>query len=279
MTYTQRAHHERWLEINEYWTPERMAAAVPEDALAEAAEIPAPRAELPGAFKTTLVQNPADSPYYRRAGVLFYVRDGVDLQGSASAITHNGILTAAHCLYGSTVRKYITKGAYVPGYKDLREPLGRWPLFGQPVVPDAWKADVNRAWDYGFCKVGLGGDNGYKVLGNVTGYFGLLVERPEVREWDVLAYPAVAIPGYLFDGHRMWSCQGGFTRQPSFHTIGKEGNLTAGSSGGPWLIPGHPYANGVQSYGSDTFPGEDFSPYFDADVLKLYNKAFQPGRQ
>ncbi|MFI6623086.1 trypsin-like serine peptidase [Streptomyces sp. NPDC050528] len=274
-THTARAHHERWLEISEYWTTERMAAAIPEDVPTMTEETPAPPSALPGAFKTTLVQNPATSSYYRRAGALFYVREGVDLQGSASAITHNGILTAAHCLYGSKVRKYPTKAAYVPGYRDLQEPLGQWPLFGEPVVPDAWKAQVNRAWDYGFSKVGLGGKNGFSVLGNVTGHFELLVDRPELREWDVLGYPAVAVPGYLFDGHRMWSCQGGFTRQPALNTIGKEGNLTPGSSGGPWLVPGHLYANGVQSYDDGNLPGENFSPYFDSDVLKLYRKAFQ----
>lgn len=274
MTHTERAHHERWLEINEYWTSGRMAAALPEDTRAAAPEIPAPRAEAPGAFRTTLLQNPAASPYYRRAGALFYVREGVDYYGSASAVTHNGILTAAHCLYGSTVRKYVTKAAYVPGYQDRQEPLGKWPLFGEPVVSEAWKAQVNRAWDYGFSKVGLGGKSGVSVLGSVTGNFGLVVERTDVREWDVLGYPGVPVPGYPFDEEWMWSCRGDFTRQPTPHIIGKEGNLTSGASGGPWLIPGHDYVNGVESYHSDEFPGENFSPYFDSDVLKLYRKAF-----
>ncbi|MFR0355093.1 trypsin-like serine peptidase [Streptomyces sediminimaris] len=273
--HTKRAQHERWLEIDEYWTPERMAAAVPENVPVTAEPAPAPPCELPGAFKTTLVQNPATKSPYQRAGALFFVREGVDYYGSASAITHNGILTAAHCLYGSTVRKYVSKAAYVPGYQEHDEPLGKWPLFGQPAVPDQWKAEVNRAWDYGFSKVGLGGKNGYSVLGNVTGYFQLAVELPGVRQWDVLGYPGDPIPGYPFDEEHMWSCVGDFTRQPTPHIIGKEGNLNSGSSGGPWLVPGRDYVNGVESYRNDEFPGENFSPYFDRDVVKLFEKTFR----
>ncbi|MEU6537112.1 hypothetical protein [Streptomyces sp. NPDC047000] len=274
-THTERAHHERWLEIDEYWTPGRMAAALPEGTRTAAPEFPAPQTELPGGFTTTLVKDPAYSPYYRRAGALFYVREGVDRRGSASAITRNGILTAAHCLYGIKPREYLTNAAYVPGYQNLLAPLGKWPLFDEPVVPDQWKAQVNHAWDYGFSKVGLGGTNGYSVLGDVTGHFELLVDRPGIREWDVLAYPSVTVPSYDFDGRWMWSCRGDFTRQPTLNTIGMDGNLTAGASGGPWLVPGHPYANGVESYSTDEFPVEDFSPYFDSDVLSLYQKAFR----
>jgi len=92
-----------------------------------------------------------------------------------------------------------------------------------------------------------------------------------------LVYPGEPIPGYPFDGEQMWSCQGRFTRQPTPDVIGKEGNMTGGSSGGPWLIPGHDYINGVASYSNIDFPDEDYSPYFDRDVLKLYEKAFQSG--
>ena len=263
---------ELYEEVIAFWTPERMASAKPIGSAVPALAEPRPAA--PGAFTTTKVDDPADKPHYRRAGRLFVDFNGKTGSGSACAIARNGILTAAHCLYDFNTKQYATKVLYVPGYQNKGGKLGSWALFGTPSIPDGYiKATTkNYSWDYAFSKVSLGGLNNLSVLGDVTGWFGLVVDRSTASQWDTLGYPTVPFGAYKFDGEFMWSCVGDFKGKLDPGTITKEGNLTQGSSGGPWMINAD-YVNGVQSHTGAT-PTENASPYFDKDVLDLYNKTF-----
>lgn len=74
----------------------------------------------------------------------------------------------------------------------------------------------------------------------------------------------------------MWECRGDFTG--SFRdTIDKEGNLTAGSSAGPWLLKNGVRAsstvNGVQSTGNGS-ENENSSPEFRDWVMVFYTSYF-----
>lgn len=266
------AQREQLGEIIAFWTPKRLASAKPIEQItgaAQSAPVSAPPVPLPGKMVTTPIWNPAADPYYRRAGKLFVELNGENGYGSACAINRRGILTAAHCLYEAG--QYATKGLYVPGYQGGAFPLGSFPLTGV-AVPDGWLNTGSREWDYGFCKVGEGGPDGNSFLGDVTGIFHLAVER-RAAEWLTLGYPAVPTPQYEFDGEMMWGCYGEKTRDIG-RVIGKQGTLTAGSSGGPWMIPGTEFVNGVQSVDNSLIPNENFSPYFDHAVLELYNALF-----
>lgn len=259
----------------EYWTPERMARAVPAGLIEPSPELaPGLLAPLPGKFTTQHVDNPADSITHRRAGKLFYRLDGTDFQASASAVNVEGILTAAHCLYSPKTAEYIENGMYMPGYQVGISKLGKFALKDKPFVPDPWISSGKRACDYGFSRVARGGPHDDELLGHVTGTFEVTIDRPLQAKWDTLGYPVDPVPGYNFDGDYMWSCLGDYAGQDLPGVLQKEGNLTRGSSGGPWLIPGTHLVNGVQSANNSLYKDQNFSPYFNRAVLDLYIKAF-----
>jgi len=259
-----------------YWTPERMASAIPAGITDPGPELALDRGllqPLPGKFTTTRIVDPAADVTHRKAGKLFFTLDGEDFQASACAVNLEGILTAAHCLYSTKTAKYLENGMYMPGYQAGISKLGKFPLKDKPFVPDSWKSSGKRAWDYGFSKVARGGPDNDSVLGYVTGIFTVSVNLGK-QGWDTLGYPAEPVPDYNFDGEYMWSCLGAYVGEDIPGVMRKEGNLTKGSSGGPWLIPKTHYVNGVQSANNPKYPGQNFSPYFDDAVLELYKKAF-----
>jgi hypothetical protein len=274
MTDDERAQYERRLEFSGPWTPKRMAAARPITAPSPAwmAEPEAPAPEIPGVYMTLPVNDPARNPYCR-AGRLFCSQDGEDFFASACAIARSGILTAAHTLFRNG--KEITSATYVPAYQDHNCPLGWWPVM-KITVPDPWMQSENYAYDYGFCLVGhnRNNKNDKQPLGDVTGIFGLAVDRTDIESWEALGYPGVPIKDYPFNGQRMWQCTGTNTMVDVTGQASKAGNLTRGASGGPWLISDSDWVNGVESGDADLYPGQSFSPYFNRAVSALYAKAF-----
>ena len=264
------AEHEQMEEALEYWTPERMASAVPVD-LTEPDKGP-----LPGKFITDRIENPADDSVHRRAGRLYVSLDGYDVFCSASAINNNGILTAAHSLYNANTQKFADKGIYSPAWNNGVSRYGTFPLTGRGFIPDAYQITARYQYDYGFSKVGPGGPGpDKKELGSVTGHFELRVSKSTEKQWDALGYPSVPVDGYQFNGQRMWRCLGDRFFENVRGQNGKEGNFTEGSSGGPWLMPGTHFVTGIQvmSTTSNGIP-VNVSPYFDEEVIALYNKAF-----
>lgn len=262
--------YQNYLEITEYWTPSRMAEAAP---VGEIGQPPAVQSEALGAFVTNLVVDSTDF-FHRRTGKLFMTFKSFPYYGSAFAIHKTGIGTAAHCLYDRNLGAWAEKVMFVPAYANKLEPFGRWPVIvNQAGVSPKWVNEGVHAWDYGFCKTNLGGKGGFQILGEVIGWYGMAVDRSTVKQWNTLGYPCEPIPGYNFDGERMWSSVGSYYSTLEFSTIGKEGNLTRGSSGGPWLI-GAADVNGIQSYSNGSLPNVNFSPYFDGSVLELYSKIF-----
>lgn len=271
------AQRERLDEVIAFWSPQRLASAKPVEQITGAARpapVSAPPSPLPGKFITQPILNPASDPHYRRAGKL-YVRFGEEAwYASACAVNENGVLTAAHCLYDRESQQYATLGLYMPGYQEGESSLGSFTLIGEPAVPEGWISTGSRDWDYGFSRVHDSDLDRNETLGDVTGIFTVASNLSPKRDWHTLGYPSKPAPPYGFDGQMMWGCYGPKTRDIG-NVIGKEGNLTTGSSGGPWLIPGTEYVNGVQSVDNSLIPDENFSPYFDDAVLGLYNAVFR----
>jgi len=257
-----------------YWTPERMAGAEPaEFIIGPPPSRPRPAPRPPGKFSTELVPDPADATYCR-VGKLYFTLDGKRQFGSACAINKRGILTAAHLMYNPTSGKYATDGLYMPAYDEGgSEKYGSFPLYEVPVIPEERKTSYSTPqWDYAFWQTAKGGPDQNSELGEITGTFTLIVNmRKKQAEWETVGYPGP--PPDEFNGAKMWRCTGKLTADAVGY-IAKEGNLTKGSSGGPWRVPGKEFVNGVQSANSPKDPGQNFSPYFDKAVEMLYEKAF-----
>lgn len=277
-----------------YWTEERRRAARPVqppdtqraeqlageiDRTAAPAAIdghpgPGPAAN-PGrtevqAITTALVAHPDQYPH-RTVGKLFFRVGDLDYVGSAAVVNQAGILTAAHCVRDPHTNRWSSHVAFAPGYDNGVNPhYGIWPV-GEMVTDRQWPADVT--YDFAFCQVPARTDT---QIGDLLGWLGIVVNRSEIGYWDDHGYPAQPIPGFPFTGQAMWNC-GGNRTQTVGATVRKEGNLTPGASGGPWIVrsdDGHFYANGTLSMVFNNPPTQNSTPYFRDAVMNLFHAVF-----
>lgn len=225
-------------------------------------------------FITTQVPKPETYPY-RTIGKLFLRRTDIPYNGTAVVVNKTGLMTAAHNLYNPTTKTWSTNMAFYPAYSDGYGPFDAWVF--QPsdcYVSQQWYMNGDYAYDLAFVRTGLGGRYG-QLIGDVTGWLGLQINQKldERTFWYNTGYPSEAIPGYNFDGEKMWECLGPFMGWSGYR-ISKGDNLSRGASGSPWLMfNNNSSANGVYSTGtSDHTKG--FSPYFGDWTSSLYYYVF-----
>lgn len=273
--------------IEEYWTEERRANAIPVPLPKEKApEHPAhaephsgpeghskaghgdqqPEKEhsvQPHSVGGNAVANPLAYPY-RTCGKIFFTQGGSNYAGSASMIAPNVLLTAGHCVYNggwSTnfvfYPSYGKRAATDPAYKFSYNYLGAW---------TGWTSGGNRAFDYGMAWFN-------SAPGNNIGWLGLLWNAATAgRTWHAVGYPAT--PNPPFNGAVMDEAVGTVASSGTAGTIGMTNdNMEHGSSGGPWITnfnsPALQYANGLQSFHTVDGSLTEYGPSFTADVNGL----------
>lgn len=269
----------------EYWTPERMRDAQPveppftlqdpvlPDVERSVTGTASGRADATGSSEglgdgpvTSRVAHLLEYPQ-RTVGKLFFVQDGRDYVGSAFVVNTSGLMTAAHCLMMNG--KPSSKIWFVPAYDAGQEPFGRWQVDGT-VWTQAWEQQHSPAWDVGFCAVSR--DAQGRTVGDAVGW--VSVRYGDLASaWNGMGYPAQPTPQFPFDGERMWQSRGERLQAAQPSTVAKWGDLTGGSSGGPWLIPGTATANGLNSWNE---PGHrtNVSPEFAQWVGQFYHHVF-----
>ncbi|MDR3428789.1 hypothetical protein [Silvimonas sp.] len=278
-------------DLDALWTPERMQNALPVDRWSEAEEqypdVPTSLAggdanvskyfytdpavdgpELVDAFTTSKVADPKTFPHLM-VGKLFFVMGGIDRCGSAFVVSKNGIMTAAHCvLYKKEAASDIV---FVPAYQAGNAPFGKWAI-QQPFWPGAWPDnEEGDAYDLSFCTVHANSVG--KGVGDAVGIV-KLVYGAGSKIWTAMGYPANAIPSYPYDGKQQWQSMGDamVCNLPSVQQM--SGNLTQGSSGGPWFISGKE-VNGLTSSGNaDVSIPYLRGPVFGEWVRAMYSKVF-----
>ncbi|HTZ87995.1 MAG TPA: hypothetical protein VMB05_15110 [Solirubrobacteraceae bacterium] len=278
----------------EYWTEERLSRARPVEppsaepapreidmappAQTDSSEGPssaeaAARPELPEAFATAPVAHPAQYPH-RTVGKLFLHIDGKDRTASAAVVNRAGILTAAHCVRDPYMGAWATHVAFAPAFDNGVNPAyGLWPI-GMMFVRKEWLGPpIDVGYDFSFCRVPP--VNGTEI-GDLLGWLGVLVNRQDIRYWNDHGYPGAAIPNFHFNGQQMWNCGGDFSQLVG-STVFKDGNLTKGASGGPWIVRSDQnlfFANGTYSMFFGDPPTQNTSPYFRDVVMALFRDAF-----
>jgi V8-like Glu-specific endopeptidase len=286
-------------EIEAYWTPERMAQAQPfpfpsphseghpadKNRLLAAARPASTAFEEPGAltYETSQVPEKELEKYpYWSVGKLFCTFDGKDWTGSAAVVAANGLITAAHNLYNHKAKDPWAKNimfcpAFTKGYAN--KAFGSWEA-RDITVPPEWKTKSGTersGYDVGFIKLFPGGNRPIKrQIGEVVGRLPLVVEMAPLEDttWLAVGYPAIAITGYDFDGDNMWLCKGDFKNWEG-DVLGKNGNLTHGASGGPWLFnwKGEYVVNGVNSTVNQSHTA-NYSSFFGLWVEAMLNEFF-----
>lgn len=267
-----------------YWTPERMAAAVPMDtpALDPArpdavdGEVDDLLDDLEDGAALDLVEPASgeigtfDAAHFsRNTGKLFFrTPSGQNKYCSASAINSESkrlVLTAGHCLHEGGGGDWMQNVAFVPAYSQGNRPYGTFPWRVMTTFT-AWIDNSDRKRDVGMV-VTAPNESGQILVSTVGGH-GFSINPSRQTYVHVVGYP-----GNRDGGEIQWNCWGTTSRWSLFDgglklSCGWEG----GSSGSPWLRDyqsnGLGYAMGVLH----GFAGADnYSPYFDNAVGDMYD--------
>ena len=286
------------LNVEEYWTPERRAAArplpmpspsatyvpapwvppagppstdPPEDSKSskfEGSRFPKPAEPSTTLFGATPVDNLSVRPYNAN-GKLFLTADGVNYVGSAALIRKSIAITAAHCLHtGRNGGVYTSNVAFYPQYPVDEIGLPRGFPAVRMIVPPGWYEgdDEPLAYDFGYIKFDA----------DVSFFFGpparLMWNAVRQQRRRAVGYPLQ--PNPPFDGTMMWTTVGNYVeRAPGeLRWIGMDNNnMGNGASGGGWhvLDQGEWYTNGVFSF---HFGEPAYSVYFDQAIKDLLDE-------
>lgn len=285
--------------VVEYWTPQRMANAIPLDgpdaptALTQKAITNAQSAVSEVAEKTLAEPAAADAGIETLAsrvsrssktnGKVFFrnARNGKDYVCSGSAINSSSkrlVATAGHCVHGGKGGTWHRNWVFVPNYKNGSQPYGYftakafrtykdWTTYGSTSVRGL-NSDVAFVTTYMSKK-------GKRVVKAVGGH-GLSYGGSRVFNANIFGYPT-----NLSRGETQKACAGktssrslGGYRFPSVSGC----NFGGGSSGGPWLSSynkksGIGKLRSVTSFGPANSNAYIAGPYFDKRIATLYKAA------
>ncbi len=293
-----------------YWTPERVAHAVPREVSPKNFK---PQVGKPGGGGGggggggTTVTGAAwagGGKVKQTTGKVLFTMAGVDYVCSGSVATDTStstslILTAGHCVYDETNHAFATNWMFVPDYEDGGSivtntngthsftcdttPYGCWTAAAL-VTTTAWAnggaslAGFNN--DYAFAVVGPGGrtDQSVQLDASVGGGNPVAFNQSHPAQVYSFGYPQAS----PYDGQKLIYCAGMDIADTWGGTsdFGLNCNMTGGSSGGPWYVgfngtTGTGSLNSVNSfkYTSGRFTKYMWGPYFGAYTQRTYNAA------
>ncbi|MBG0815809.1 serine protease [Planomonospora sp. ID82291] len=288
-----------------YWTPRRMARAVPLGLLDTLAGALGPVTALTGrpgtpalGPVTALTGRPGapglTSPARRRAsapatavtsgarwtaggavrsttGRVFLTLGGVDFVCSASSVRSGNrdlVVTAGHCVKDGA-GAWAENWTFVPGYDQGSQPYGRFTA-RRMFVAGPWSRSADDSHD--LAMVALNTRNG-RHLADVVGAQEIAFGAARGRHAYGFGFPVD--PPY--DGEHMIYCAGPVREDPYGQTRdqGLRCNMTAGSSGGPWFssfdpATGRGTITSVSSFKYSDDHGTMYGPYFGDTAKELY---------
>ncbi|WP_223165414.1 trypsin-like serine peptidase [Lentzea indica] len=263
-----------------YWTPERMANAIPAQAPATVKAASAPRPQgrpgsIDGAAPSVKVQTEQAQGIgimlneSQTVGKVFFTNPANGLNYVCSGATVNSgkkrlVSTAGHCVHGGAGGQWMQNWVFVPRYRNGARPFGTWSAY-QLTARTAWTNSSSSDEDMGM--VIMSG-----LIVNSVGGNGLRWNWGYSVAVTILGYPA----GAPFTGELQYFCQG-TTWNGHGQQVRAWCNMTGGSSGGPWLQEyndqnGLGYINSVVSHRHSDASQMD-GPYFDNDIKSLYDFA------
>jgi V8-like Glu-specific endopeptidase len=234
------------------------------------------------------------APSIPAVGRLWFTSGGSRLACTATAITNNIVVTAAHCVYDTSTRQWSKKLAFVPGVNGTRRPYGKFP--GRTtIVPSRW---TDPAWQRGpgtgghayfaqdFAFVVLRPNRAGRHVGSYVQPFGLLANAPSGSIYHL---------GYPYEGPfssctakncRPWHVSSPIQRYSQYaggkYDVGISAYTSGGMSGGPWFqeYNGQWYVASVLSHGGKAYSANggryfttDYGAYFDDDTLSIFRYA------
>ena len=290
-----------------YWTPQRIAHAVPRNVSPKGfrpqAKPPGPGGGGGGGGGSTGAAWTGGGKVKMTTGKVLFTMAGVDYvcSGSVASDTSSStslVLTAGHCVYDESGSGFATNWMFVPDYENggaiVTNPDGSHSFTCETVPYGCWTAQAlvtTTAWanggaslagfneDYAFAVVGAGGKTGEaKQLDTTVGSNPVAFNQAHPAQVYSFGYPQAS----PYNGQKLIYCAGNDIADTWGGTtdFGLNCNMTGGSSGGPWYVGfgsagSQGSLNSVNSfkYTSGKFAKYMFGPYFDAYTQKTYTAA------
>jgi V8-like Glu-specific endopeptidase len=244
-----------------FWTRSRMAAATP---------VAGERAATAPASQPSSIPDPTQFAGVPTVGALFFTTGTQVHFCTASVVdsfTANLVLTAAHCVYGST---YATNIEFVPEYHAGKQPFGGWPV-ATITVAAGWQQSHDQNLDFAFLSVTPPAGTQLPIQA-VTGGLWLGINRGYAHPIEVI--------GYNNTGDAPIKCATHSVRFSPTQMKFWCHNYQNGTSGGPW-ITGFDSASGAGTvFGviggyqeGGNYPWASYSAYFGLPTLELFLQA------
>lgn len=283
-------------EVEPHWTAEAMARArsiEPEVDDEEILTLMGPRAWVQDGDPTVMESVPADGSVmgddvdiadtrdsfittrvptgslddfpYSAIGKLFMTFDGQDFVGSAWVVAETAVFTAAHCVFDVERGRWADNILFVPQFNAGTTPVGDWTA-RLIVALEGWTQQ--RKFEYDLAAFVTD-----RPIRPATGSLGWMANHaPNQGPYKAVGYPSQPLPGFRFDGRRVWQSIGGYIQ--GTNPVQMHNNMTGGCSGGPWIVARNRnvYANGLNSFRYNGQPTTLYSPYFGDAFLKIYEK-------
>ena len=261
-------------EAHDYWTSDRMEAAVPADDLAPEGTPAGTDVEqgepltVQGAAPDAATTPRAAAAAKDTVGKVFFTQGGQDYVCSGNAVASESgstVSTAGHCV--NEGGSWATNWVFVPGYDHGDAPYGTWAATDL-VSTDQWVSNEDINYDVAFATVQP--ESGSGTLESAVGTTSIAFNRERGAHYTSYGYPA----GAPFDGEALETCEGTASDDTLGGTLsqGIPCDMTGGSSGGPWFL-GDGAQNSVNSFGYDTQSNVMYGPYFGAEAQAAYQEA------
>jgi V8-like Glu-specific endopeptidase len=211
----------------------------------------------------------------KATGRVFLTMNGVDFVCSASTVRSRNrdlVITAGHCVKDGA-GAWAKNWTFVPGYGTAgTKPYGRWTA-RRMFVAAPWSRSSDDSHDVGM--VALAPLRG-KHVADVVGVQDIAFNSPRGGRAVTFGYPAD--PPY--DGKHLVYCAGKLRDDPygDTHDQGLGCDMTAGSSGGPWLsrfdaATGRGTITSVSSFKYSDDRATMYGPILGEPARKLYQTA------
>jgi hypothetical protein len=288
-----KAEHDR---IVAYWTPARLATAVPRDFVKSGKKFePKAKPSKPpggaGGGAVTGASWTQGGAILARSGKVFFTMSGVRYvcSGSVASDSRSGfalVLTAGHCAYDEVARRFATNWMFIPAYDTAPTQTCAQAAYG------CWTAQAlvvhnGYATAGGFNSQATVHDFAFAVVGNGTVRSGVNAQLDAAvgsypvatsgvsagNRLNAFGYPAAG----KYRGNDLVYCAGNIFNDSlnSSRTWGMACNMTGGSSGGPWLSGfegSSPALSSLNSYGYQGISNM-YGPKFNANTAAVYNTA------
>jgi hypothetical protein len=298
-----RAEHQR---IVDFWTPERIAQAVPRDFVIDGRGWKA-KPENPGKpgggggggggdnTVTGASWNGGGEVADTTGKILFALGSSYYVcSGSVATESVSGrsvVVSAGHCVFDETNGQFATNWMFIPDYDSAPAPLDTQGTFCAQTEWGCWTAtslvvhegyataggfnDQAVQYDWGFAVMGNGGHANTQLDATVGSQAVSFASVTIGTTVSAFGYPAAQ----KYKGNDLVYCQGPVGTDPNTDdlTYGVTCNMTGGSSGGPWFAP---FDNGtgtgtqmsVNSYGYSGVKSM-FGPMFNSNTQDTWNTA------